>query len=168
MNVYDAMAVRRSVRAYGDAAVADATVLRVLEAARLAPSACNKQPWQIYVVRAAETRAAMFPDARQAWIAAAPVVLVVCSRPGEAWVRKYDEKNHADVDASIAMEHLILAATAEGLGTCWICAFDPAVVRTALELPAELSPVAITPLGVPAELPEARPRKGLEEVVVWR
>lgn len=167
MSIYDLIDRRRSVRRYQETPVSSESVRRIAEAARLAPSACNNQPWHLFVVRDPETRRALFPGAGQAWIAAAPVVLVMCSRPSEAWVRRYDGKNHADIDVAIAMEHVVLAATEEGLGTCWICAFDPQLFRDVLKLPADLEPVAATPLGVPDEAPPARPRKDLEELVTW-
>jgi nitroreductase len=140
----------------------------VLEAARLAPSAVNYQPWHFFVVRDAETRHRLFPSVRQAWIPAAPVLLVACSVPQSAWVRRFDGKNHADVDLAIAMDHAILAATAEGLGTCWVCSFDPALFKSVLELPEGMEPVAATPLGYAAQVPGPRDRKPLAEIVTWR
>jgi nitroreductase len=168
MEFADVIALRRSVRDYRPDPVPDDALARILDAARLAPSACNKQPWHLYVVRDAATRQALFPEARRAWAAAAPLTLVACSLPEDAWVRGCDEKNHADVDLSIFVEHLVLAAANEGLGTCWICAFDPDVVRAALHLPAAHTPVAMTPLGVPTAVPDPRPRKALDEFVTWR
>ncbi|MDH7570465.1 MAG: nitroreductase family protein [Armatimonadota bacterium] len=168
MEFYETVNARYSVRRYSAQPVSDEVVGRVLEAARLAPSACNYQPWHFFVVRDAETRRRLFPNPHQAWVAEAPVVLVACSVPERAWVRRYDGKNHADVDVAIAMEHIVLAATAEGLGTCWICAFDPKLFREVLELPAEMEPVAATPLGYAAVAPGERSRKPLEEIVTWR
>jgi len=102
----------------------------------------------------------------QAWFVNAPVIICVCSRPSQAW-RRSDGKNYADVDATIAMDHLILAATAEGLGTCWIGAFKPEPVRRLLDVPADLEVLALTPLGYPDESPEARPRKAPEDLVKY-
>ncbi len=168
MNLYDAINIRRSIRAYRTDPVPEEALARILEAARAAPSACNLQPWHFFVVRDAGLRGRLFPHDRQGWAATAPVGLVACSLPGVAWVRGWDGKNHADVDLAIAMEHIMLAATAEGLGTCWICAFDPAIVREALELPAEMDPVALTPLGYAAAPAGPFQRKSLEEIVTWR
>ncbi len=167
MNLYDTIFARRSIRGYSDEPVPADALMRILEAARIAPSACNNQPWHFFVVRDAETRRRLFPNNHQAWAAAAPVVLVACSLPGQAWVRKWDNKNHADVDLAIAMEHVVLAATEEGLGSCWICAFDPAVIRTVLALPTEMEPVAITPLGYGTATAGPTHRKSLEEIVSW-
>jgi len=163
MSVYDVISARLSVRAYTQQPVEDAALQRILEAVRLSPSACNRQPWHFYVIRDEATRQALHQ-----WAGTAPVVIVACSLPEQAWVRGADDKNHADIDLAIAFEHLVLAATQEGLGTCWICAFDPQHVRDVLNLPPEMEPVALTPLGY-AQSPSApRPRKELDEIVSWR
>lgn len=168
MEFYHVIDARYSVRSYREDPVPEPALERILEAARLAPSACNIQPWHFYVVRDAALRRELFPPGRQTWAAAAPVVLVACADPGAAWVRSFDGKNHADIDLGIVMEHIVLAAAAEGLGACWICAFDPALFRRALQLPPHLDPVAATPLGFAACAPPARARKPLQEIVSWR
>lgn len=165
MEFYEAIRRRLSVRSYTEQAVPDEAVNRILEAARLAPSACNRQPWHLYVVRDAALRGALFNPEKQEWAARAPVAIVACSRPADAWVRWADKKNHADIDLAILFEHIVLAATAEGLGTCWICAFDPRQVRAALRLPAELEPVAMTPLGYAATPSKPNSRKTLDTIV---
>lgn len=165
MNFYELIASRFSVREYLDEPVAEDTVLHIVEAARLAPSACNNQPWHFYVVRDPEMRRQLFE--RQPWAVTAPVAIVVCSIPETAWVRKFDEKNHADVDLGIAMEHIVLAATEEGLGSCWICAFDPARAREILRLPAGMEPVAMTPIGSNAAAMRPKQRKSLDDLVTW-
>ncbi len=164
MQIYDLISSRRSVRKYKKDAVDNEILQRIMEAARLAPSACNLQPWRFYVVRDSALRGQLLD--RQSWAVAAPVLIVACSVPGEAWVRK-DEKNHADIDVAIAFEHIVLAATAEGLGTCWICSFDVEKAAKALNLPAGVVPVAITPLGYPDEKPETRGRKDTDDIVTW-
>ena len=166
MDFYDVVRSRRSIRAYKPDAVPDDVLDRVLEAARLAPSACNIQPTQLYVVRSADKRAALGASYGQAWFTGAPVIICACARPGDAWCRG-DGKSYADVDVAIALDHLTLAAAAEGLGTCWIGAFQVAALRSVLELPPHLDPVAMTPLGWPAESPEARPRKPLSDMVEY-
>lgn len=167
MTIYELINARYSVRKYDDKPVPGAVIERILEAARLAPSAANYQPWHFFVVTNEATRKALFPNERQAWISGAPVVLVACSYPGAGWKRSYDGKNHADIDIAIAMEHVMLAATAEGLGTCWICAFDPAVARQVLNLPPDMEPVAITPLGYSLDTLRPKNRKALGEIVTF-
>jgi len=167
MDFYDVIRQRRSVRAYRNDPIDEEKLARVLEAARLAPSAANRQPWRLLVIRHAGLRAKLLEAYSQQWFADAPVIVCACARPDEAWQRS-DGKNYGDVDVTIAMDHLILAAAAEGLGTCWIGAFKPDRLREVLALPEGLEPVALTPLGYPAESPEARPRKPLEETVEFR
>jgi nitroreductase len=168
MNFYELVHARYSVRKYRDQPVPEDVLSRILEAARLAPSAANHQPLHFFVVRDAAVKQAMFPDTRHAWIVATPVIIAVCTLPAQAWVRGADGKNHADIDAAIAMDHIIMAATAEGLGTCWICAFDPGAVRKALDLPDGMEPVVLTPLGYAASRPGERKRKELSEIVSWK
>lgn len=163
MNFYDLVNSRYSIRGYTDQAVPEDALQRILEAARMAPSACNIQPWRLYVISDEETRRKLLP--RQPWAADAPIMIVACCDKEQAWVRSYDGKNHADVDMGIFMEHMILAATEEGLNTCWICAFDPEIFRTVLKLPKGIEPVAATPLGYANAEPQPRIRKPLEEIV---
>ncbi len=165
MDFYEVIRKRSSVRGYTRQPVSEEAVGRILEAARQAPSACNRQPWHLYVIRDEAVRQALFKPEKQDWAGLAPVAIVACSRPGEAWVRWADQKNHADVDLSILFEHIVLSATAEGLGTCWICAFDPKHVRAVLNLPAELEPVAMTPIGYAASALQTTSRKPLDAMV---
>ena len=167
MDLHDVLRQRRSVRAYRDEQIDEEALARILEAARIAPSAANRQPWHFVVIRDPELRARLLEAYSQQWFADAPVIICACGRPGEAWQRS-DGKSYCDVDVTIAMDHLILAAAAEGLGTCWIGAFKPDRLREVLELPDELEPLALTPLGHPAEEPEARPRKPIEEIIEFR
>jgi nitroreductase len=167
MEFHDVIRSRRSIRAYRSDPVEEDKLERILEAARRAPSAANRQPVCFYVIREGETRSALLEAYSQQWFANAPVIICACSRPEEAW-RRSDGKSYADVDLTIAMDHLILAATAEGLGTCWIGAFKPEPLRRLLGIPDELEPVALTPLGYPDEEPAERPRKDLDEIVEYR
>ncbi|MCK4283059.1 MAG: nitroreductase family protein [Candidatus Brocadiae bacterium] len=167
MDFYEVIRQRRSIRAYRSDPVEEDRLLRVLDAARVAPSAANRQPVHFTVIRDDALRAKMVEVYSQQWFVQAPVIICACARPSEAWQRS-DGKNYADVDLTIAMDHLILAATAEGLGTCWIGAFKQDKLRKLLDLPPELEPVALTPLGYPAEKPDARPRKPLDDMVEHR
>lgn len=154
----DLVEKRRSVRAYRADAVPDELLEQVLEAARRAPSACNRQPWRFVVVRDEAHRRLLGTAYSREWFWRAPVLIAVCVVPAEAWVRPHDGKNYAFVDGAIAMDHLTLAAADAGLGTCWIGAFDPETVRQVLHLPDGVEVVAMTPLGFPAEEEERRPR----------
>lgn len=156
---------RYSVRAYRPDPVPEDALQRVLEAARLAPTAVNRQPFQLIVIHTAGREAELKRIYKQDWFVQPPLVIGICGIPAQGWTRKYDGKNHTDIDAAIAMDHLILAATNEGLGTCWIGAFDPAAAREVLGLPEGVEPIAFTPLGYPADQPGEKKRKPLSELV---
>ena len=166
MSFLDLARRRYSVRAYRPDPVPDEMLAQVLEAARLAPTASNRQPFRIVVVHAAGREADLRRIYDRLWFARAPLVLCVCTVPAEAWRRlRYDGKSHADVDATIVMDHMVLAAADLGLGTCWIAAFDPAAAREVLGLPPEVEPVLFTPLGFPADRPGSRERRPIDELV---
>lgn len=166
MDLFEAIRTRRSIRAYKPDALPKALIEKVLDAARLAPSAANRQPWRFFVITDPAKRVALKVAYSREWFLNAPAVVVACAEPGKAW-RRSDGVNYASVDVAIAFDHLTLAARAEGLGTCWIGAFKPAELRAVLGLPAELEPVAMTPLGWPAEELKPTERRKLDEVVTW-
>ena len=159
---------RRSVRAYKPDDVPDDLLQQVLDAGRLAPSACNKQPWRFIVVRGETGRRALGAAYAREWFWKAPVVIAVCILPKEAWTRSYDGQNYAMVDGALAMDHMTLAAAEMGLGTCWIGAFDPAAAREILNLPDGVEIVGMTPLGFPdvEPSPRVRSRRPLGEIVL--
>jgi nitroreductase len=156
---------RYSVRAYRPVPVEDEKVQQVLEAARLAPTAANRQPFQLIVIhtegRTDELKRIYSPE----WFVQAPLVVCACGIPGRSWTRRSDGKRYCDVDVAIAMDHLILAAANQGLGTCWIGAFDPDAAREVLGLPEDAEPIAFTPLGYPADQPLPKQRKPLSDLV---
>jgi nitroreductase len=167
VDVLDVIAQRYSVRGYRSDPVDDETLATVLEAARLAPTAANRQPFRVLVIRTRGREEELARLYGKAWFVQAPLVLAVVAVPGEAW-RRMDNKPYDEVDAAIAMDHLILAAASLGLGTCWVAAFDPAVARQVLGLPGDVEPVAFTPLGYPATAPpESKERRPLEELVKY-
>ena len=155
---------RYSVRAYKADPVEDEKLRLVLEAARMAPTATNRQPFQIIVIRTAGRKEELLRIYKRSWFVQGPLVLCACGMPAQNWVRR-DGKNYNDVDVTIAMDHLILQAADLGLGTCWIAAFDPDAARTVLNLPDDVEPIAFTPLGYPADTPGAKRRKPLEQLV---
>ena len=164
MEFTDLIQKRYSVRAYKPDPVQDSELQAVLDAARLAPTAANRQPFQIVVVHTAGREKELQRIYSRAWFTQAPLLICICSVPAQAWVRK-DGKNYADVDVTIAMDHLILAAANLGLGTCWVAAFDPPAAREILRLPDDVEPIAFTPLGYPADQPGSKDRKALSELV---
>ena len=156
---------RYSVRAYKPDPVEADKLAQVLEAARLAPTAANRQPFQVIVIHTAGRKAELGRIYGKEWFTQAPLVLCVCAVLEQGWVRWDDGKRHTDVDAAIVMDHIVLAAANLGLGTCWIAAFNPAAAREVLGLPEGVEPVVFTPLGYPADQPKAKKRKPLSELV---
>ncbi len=160
---------RYSCRGYSDKPVTRDLLIAMLDAVRLAPSACNRQPWKFLVIDTPELRHAVQKSYDREWFNSAPVYIVALGLHDVAWHRPFDGKDHTDVDVSIAVEHLCLAATTLGLGTCWVCNFDSALLSEALDLPEGVEPVAIIPVGYPldgAHAPEKN-RKPLDEIVKW-
>ncbi len=155
---------RYSVRAYQSTPVEEAKLQQVLEAANLAPTAANRQPFRIVVIHTHGKTAELKRLYHRDWFGQAPLVIGICAIRSEAWSRM-DGKNYAEVDATIAMDHLILAAANLGLGTCWVAAFDPKVAREILALPPEVEPIAFTPLGYPADEWKPKKRKLLSDLV---
>lgn len=164
MEFYEVISKRRSIRAYKKDPVEDSKLNRILNAARLAPTAANRQPFSLIVIKDEGTKHKLKDAYSQEWFYTAPVIVCACALPDKAWKRN-DGKAYVDVDVAIAMDHLILAAFAEGLGTCWIAAFKPEVVREVLNIPDDMEPLVLTPLGYPATIPEPTFRKPLEEMV---
>jgi len=155
---------RYSVRAYKAQLVEEEKLQQVLEAANLAPTAANRQPFQIIVINTKDCQEELKRIYARDWFVQPPLVICICALPSQAWSRR-DGKNYSEVDATIAMDHLILAAAELGLGTCWIAAFDPQAAREILELPDDVEPIAFTPLGYPADEMKKKRRKDLSELV---
>ena len=166
MDVFEAIDSRYSVRGYKADPVSDEALQQVLEAARQAPTACNKQPFRIVVIHTTGREEELRRLYDRSWLVQAPLVLAVIAVPGEAW-RRADGKLYEEVDATIAMAHMVLAATALGLGTCWIADFDSAAVREVLALPDDVEPTALTPLGYPDKGRTATGRRPLDELVKY-
>jgi nitroreductase len=155
MEFFDVIHKRYSVRAYKPDPVEDARLEKILEAAVAAPTACNLQPFRIIVIHTQGKESELQRIYPRQWFVQAPLVICICGMPSKAWSRN-NLKNYCDVDVAIAMDHLILAATDLGLGTCWIGAFDPQAAREILHLPQGVEPVAFTPLGYAADMPGNR------------
>ncbi len=163
MDFYDVVTSRRSIRAYRDKPVEKEKLGRIREAVQLAPTACNRQPFRFLEVSGDAPKEAVLSCYSRDWLRTAPMLMVAVGLPSQAWSR-FNGKSIHEVDVAIAMEHLVLAATAEGLATCWICAFDQEALREALGLSATEIPVAMTPLGYAAKEPPAVPRKPVNEL----
>jgi nitroreductase len=155
---------RYSVRAYRPDPVEQDKLERVLEAARLAPTAVNFQPFQLIVIHTAGREDELKRIYRKDWFVQPPLVIAVCGLHDRGWTRR-DGRSFLDIDAAIVMDHLILGATDEGLGTCWIGNFDAQAAREMLGLPDGVEPIVFTPLGYPDDEPKAKKRQPLSELV---
>ncbi len=157
MDVTTAIRTRRSVRRYKRKDIPDNVLKEVLEAARLAPSAANRQAWELIVVKDPQLRADLVPFCKnQKFVEECSVFLVAVEDPQMKWSR---------VDVSIMVDHITLAAHERGLGSCWIGAFDKEKVGQTLGVPEGRSVAVCLTLGYPDESPEARPRKSMDELV---
>ena len=166
MEYMDVIRQRYSVRAYKPDAVEDEKLRKVLEAGVIAPTACNLQPFKLVVMPVDKHIDTLRKICPASFFTQAPLVIGIYADMDEAWVRK-DGKSFADVDAAIVMDHIILAATDLGLGTCWIGAFNPQAAREAVSLGGGYEPVAFTPLGYPASNSPVRQRKPLADMVIY-
>jgi nitroreductase len=164
MDFSQLIAKRYSVRAYKPDPIDDDKLLAVLNAARLAPTASNRQPFQIIVAHTKGREEEFLSIYQRDWFIQPPLVLCVCGFPGAAWVRK-DSKQYLGVDMGIVMDHIVLAATDLGLGTCMIAAFDEQNARKVLSIPDDAEPILFTPLGYPADAQGIKNRKELDELV---
>ena len=164
MEFYEVLKTRRSIRAYKPDAVSDQQLQKLAEAVNLAPTACNKQPFKLLLVRNPEIRKTICSNCRFEFLAQAPVIAVMLTNEPESWTR-FEGNPAADIDASIAMEHLVLAAAAEGLGTCWICAFSRPQLNAALKITPPWSVFALSPIGLANGEPRPFTRKPVSEVV---
>ena len=150
MTVLEVITKRRSVRSYDPRPIPEDVMSRLCDALRFAPSACNYQPWRFVLVTDPKLKEQLVDAARgQKFIAEAPVVVVGVGFPGEAYKKMGGEGNSVEIDIAIALDHLMLAAAEEGLGTCWIGAFIEEKARKLLGVPGEAKVVAMTPLGYP-------------------
>jgi nitroreductase len=165
MKVTDAIAARQSVRAYEDRPVEPDKLQRILEATRLAPSAKNLQEWRFIVVQDPQLREKLIAAAHgQEFVGQAPVVIAACA-VGTDHIMPCGLPSFA-IDVAIALDHLSLAAVEEGLGTCWIGAFDQQKVKALLGVPEEVCVVELMPLGYPADPPREKSRMPLDEIVM--
>jgi len=168
MEFYDVIRTQRSIRSYMPTPISEKALNRVLEAVRIAPSGSNRQPWKFIIVKDEELKRRLVPACgNQRFIAEAPVVIMACGYNIHYNRGRYMKDLSMIVDVSIAFTHLILAARAEGLGTCWIGDFNNEEVKKILNIPEGVNVVAITPLGYPRGegFTDPASRKSLAEIV---
>ncbi|MFQ6087532.1 MAG: nitroreductase family protein [Candidatus Methanofastidiosia archaeon] len=169
MNLFEAIKKRRSIRSFEEKEVLDDDLKKILEMAIWAPSEGNLQPWKFYLVRDEDTKDRLTRAAlNQRFLSQASVVIVVCadfhatSPYGERGINLYCLQSTA-----AAIQNMLLSAHALGLGACWVGAFQEEEIKEILKLPDHLRPIALIPIGYPAESPPPRRRKDLSDVTVW-
>ena len=168
MSVLDIIKKRRSIRKYKENPVPEDVLNRVMEAARLAPSGKNFQPWKFIIVRSQELKHKLAEACfGQHFMAKASLIIVACGFPDTCYAHQGRYMKSWPIDVAIALEHLVLQAQEEDLGTCWIGAFEEKKVKSLLGIPEDVRVVALTPLGYPDEEPRFRGRKRLEEIISY-
>jgi len=169
MDLFEVVEKRRSIRKFKPKPVATKDLRKILETGRLAPSGGNRQPWYFIVVRQPETKKALADAANnQTFVADADAVIAALGDPAISRAKLPYTLSSTRLpykqDPMIAVEHMILAATALGYGTCWIGAFNEKKVKKVLKIPKSLAVVALLPIGIPDEDPPQRPRKAFTEI----
>jgi nitroreductase len=160
---------RYSVRKYKQQQVEEDKLLKILEAGRVVPTGANKQPQRLVVVKSEIGLAKLNKGANTF---GAPVVIIVCADKSETWVRPFDKKNISDIDASIVTDHMMLQAAELGIGSVWICYFDPKIIKEQFNIAEDVEPVNILALGYAADQPQSPDRhklmrKPLKHTVVY-
>ncbi|MEJ5264880.1 MAG: nitroreductase family protein [Bacteroidales bacterium] len=162
---------RYSSRKYKSTPIEREKLELLLEAARIAPSAANRQPIVLYVITEEKLRNEICTTYHREWLKDAPVIMVGCVNKTEAWVRS-DGKNHGDIDLAIAIDHITLQAAELGLATCWICNFDVRKCSTILGLSENIEPAVILPVAYPDDedkkISHLNNRKNLEGIAIWK
>ena len=166
MDFLELVKQRYSCRAYKGDPIEDEKLNRILDAMRFAPSACNRQPYRLFVLETSRFRSKLEGVYHQPWFVEAPIVVAMVAFLNEAWCHR-DGKNLGLVDAAIAFDHLLLAATHEGYGTCWVAAFHRLKAYELLNLPETADILAFSPIGVPADRAPVKVRKSTSELVTF-
>lgn len=159
---------RFAARKFSQGAISKADLSYIMESVRMAPSAVNRQPWKFIVVQSEGAKEKLFQCYDREWFRSAPLYIICLKDITTNWIRPLDNKAHGDIDLAIAIEHLCLAATECGLGTCWVCNYDPEKLSQLFPMTG-YEAVAIIPLGhIAPECPQKeKQRKSLEEIIEY-
>jgi nitroreductase len=161
---------RFSCRKYKPEMVEDEKLIQLVEAVHVAPSAVNYQPGHFIIVRDSGQKAKVYEAYQREWLKTAPVIIIACGDHLVSWKRS-DGKDHLDIDISIAVDHLTMQATELGLATCWVCNFNAGILKQNFNLPGNIEPIVIIPLGYPVDKTDpdrhGQMRKPVKEIVHW-
>ena len=160
---------RHSVRSFKSEEVEQEKLDYLIDAAQVAPSAVNLQPWSFIIAKSEEAKNDIRACYDREWFKSAPLYIVVCGNHEESWKRPTDGKDHCDIDIAIATEHIALAAEEIGLATCWVCNFDADLCKKLLQLPDAVEPIAILPIGYANgnQMQVKKKRKDKSEIVLY-
>ncbi|SFW39771.1 Nitroreductase [Prevotellaceae bacterium HUN156] len=164
MNFLELVKSRYSCRAYKALNVEKEKLDYIMECVRFAPSAVNKQPWRFHILTNEDDKLKIQQCYHRDWFNTAPMYIIASILHDEEWVRR-DGKHHGDIDIAIAVEHLCLAATEQGLGTCWVCNFDSALCKELFHLSDNEEPAVIIPLGYADDEIKDKIRKDITQIV---
>jgi nitroreductase len=164
MELLELVKRRYSCRNYQPTSVEQEKLDYILECVRFAPSAVNKQPWMFRIVKNEADKKKLQECYNREWFATAPMYIICSILHDEEWVRS-DGKHHGDIDIAIAVEHLCLAATEQGLATCWVCNFDAKKCKQLFSIADYEEPAVLIPIGYAADEPKEKKRKAIEEIV---
>lgn len=168
MDFIELATYRSSIRNFSPQPVEKEKLIHILEAARIAPSAANFQPWQFIVISEPVLLQLVKELYPREWLMTAPVIIAALGDHNKGWHRGKDNKDFTEIDVAIAIDHLTLAAADSGLGTCWVCNFDAEKFRDLFNLPDDIEPIALIPIGYPGNhaIP-VKLRKPIEKIVHW-
>ena len=167
MTLLELVKKRKSVRHFLDKKIEPEKLEYIMECARLAPSAVNFQPWHFYIVESEESKALIHTCYSRKWFSSPniPTYIIACVDKNSSWKRTCDDQDYGNVDIAIAVEHIVLSAFEMELGACWVCDFDPALCKQLFNIPDNLEPAVIIPLGYPVLEEKTRtPRKSISEI----
>lgn len=157
---------RYSTRSYKEAKLRREEIAQIIEAGRLAPSAANRQPWRFVVVDEEPLLGKVRTVYDRKWFREAPAIIIAYGDYEEAWQRSFDGKNHCDIDVGIAVDHMTLMAADLGIGTCWVCHFNPILLnKIIIPTTPNWQPIALLSVGYPADTAIPKNRKATEAIV---
>ena len=163
MNLLELVKARYSCRCYQSTSVEQDKLDYIMECVRFAPSAVNRQPWKFRIVRNEADKEKLQKCYNREWFQTAPMYIICSILHDEEWIRS-DGKHHGDIDVAIAVEHLCLAATEQGLGICWVCNFDAELCKKSFGLGENEEAAVLIPIGYPADDPKEKKRKDIEQI----
>lgn len=171
MNIDSIIQSRYSARKFSDTLVPKDIINQILETSLLAPSAVNYQPYRVIVITDKTLLEQIYESYPREWFRKAPQVMLICGNHEESWKRAIDNKNHCDIDVAILVDHITLKATSMGLGTCWVCNFNPQTIVDVFNLPSHIEPLVLLPFGYPdtedSYSTKEKKRKGLNDIVTF-